>query len=69
MLLFAFRKHFPRARCTTLRFGIYANDGTIYRASATGVFPVLRPVFFNGATGLADVFKVSTTEVLVLLNI
>ena len=69
MSLFVLSKHVPCARGATLRLGIHANYGAVYRASATSVFPVLGPVVFNGATGLADVFKVGATQVLVLLNI
>lgn len=61
MSLFVLGKHVSCARRATLRLGIHADDGAVYRASATSVFPVLRPVVFNGATGLADVFKVGTT--------
>lgn len=46
-----------------------ADDGAVDRAPASGVLPVLGPIVFDGAAGLADVLEVGSAEVFVLLDV
>lgn len=68
-LLLVVAKEVGGARTSLRGGGLEADDGAIDGAAPPCVVPVLWPVVLDGAAGLADVFEVGSTEVLVLLDV
>jgi hypothetical protein len=65
-------QHLASTRCASLagcRLGMKADNGAIYRSAASGVVPVLRPVFLDGTAGFTNILEVGATKVLVLLDV
>ena len=62
---------FTRTRCAPLSScaAANANDLTVNASAAFSVFPVLRPVLLDGATGLANILEIGTAKVFVLLDV
>ena len=70
-----FRQHFTSASRTSLsrpkassRLG-QAKYGTIDGASSASIIPILRPVLLDGTTRLSHILEISSTEILMLLNV
>lgn len=61
--------HLACAGRAALGVWMEADDGAVDRAPASGVLPVLGPIVFDGAAGLADVLEVGSAEVFVLLDV
>ncbi len=71
VLLVLVAEHLPRACRAPLRARprVEADDGAVDGASPPRIVPVLRPVFTDGPSRLADVLEVGAAEVLMLLYV